>query len=187
MGIVMPETCWAVSVRQSGKFWDWLLHLVGCFIWVITARILTTPYLFCGSLKAVSSWLGWHLLFQHVVYRGGAEISFEKVLHGDISPCSRVVRSWLSFMWSQNYPRFRGNLILNPIRTYTPYLFKPILMLSSWVFQRWVCAVLHIVNETIAPSMMKEYKLDRVPCPLTIYSFKQHSKVMKNSWSTRSK
>jgi hypothetical protein len=32
MGIVMTETCWAVSVRQSNKFYDWLLHLVGCFI-----------------------------------------------------------------------------------------------------------------------------------------------------------
>ena len=31
MGMVMPETCWAVSVRQSDKFYDWLLHLVGCF------------------------------------------------------------------------------------------------------------------------------------------------------------
>jgi len=31
MGIVMPETRWAVSVRQSNKiFYDWLLHLVGC-------------------------------------------------------------------------------------------------------------------------------------------------------------
>jgi len=35
MGIVMSETCWAVSVRQSNKFYDWLLHLVGCFIWVL--------------------------------------------------------------------------------------------------------------------------------------------------------
>jgi hypothetical protein len=34
MGIIMPETCWAVSVRQSNKFYDWLLHLVGCFIWI---------------------------------------------------------------------------------------------------------------------------------------------------------
>jgi len=34
MGIVMPETCWAVSVRQSNKFYDCLSHLVGCFIWV---------------------------------------------------------------------------------------------------------------------------------------------------------
>ena len=33
MGIIMPETCWAVSVRQSNKFYDWLLHLVGCFEW----------------------------------------------------------------------------------------------------------------------------------------------------------
>jgi hypothetical protein len=31
MGIIMPETFWAVSVRQSSKFYDWLLHLVGCF------------------------------------------------------------------------------------------------------------------------------------------------------------
>jgi len=35
MGIVMPETCWAVSVRQSNKFYDWLLHPVWCFIWVL--------------------------------------------------------------------------------------------------------------------------------------------------------
>jgi hypothetical protein len=27
----MPETSWAVSVRQSNKFYDWLLHLVGYF------------------------------------------------------------------------------------------------------------------------------------------------------------
>jgi hypothetical protein len=32
VGIVMPETFWAVSVRQDNKFYDWLLHLVGCFI-----------------------------------------------------------------------------------------------------------------------------------------------------------
>jgi len=31
MDMVMTETCWAVSVRQSNKFYDWLLHLVGCF------------------------------------------------------------------------------------------------------------------------------------------------------------
>jgi hypothetical protein len=35
MGIVMPETCWAVYVRQGNKFYDLLLHLVGCFIRVI--------------------------------------------------------------------------------------------------------------------------------------------------------
>jgi hypothetical protein len=32
MGILMPETCWAVSVQQGNKFYDCLLHLVGCFI-----------------------------------------------------------------------------------------------------------------------------------------------------------
>ena len=36
MGIVMPETCWAVSVRQGNRFYDWLLHLVGCFIRLLT-------------------------------------------------------------------------------------------------------------------------------------------------------
>jgi len=30
MGVIMPETCWAVSPRQSNKFYDCLLHLVGC-------------------------------------------------------------------------------------------------------------------------------------------------------------
>jgi hypothetical protein len=31
MGNLMPETCWAVSV-QGSKFYDCLLHLVGCFV-----------------------------------------------------------------------------------------------------------------------------------------------------------
>jgi hypothetical protein len=35
MGIVMPETRWAVSVQQGNTFYDCLLHLVGCFIRVI--------------------------------------------------------------------------------------------------------------------------------------------------------
>jgi len=42
MGIVMPETCWAVSVRQSNKLYDWLLHLAGCFIRV---GFWSLPYL----------------------------------------------------------------------------------------------------------------------------------------------
>jgi len=42
MGIVMPKTCWAVSGGQSNKFCNWLLHLVGCFIWV-TVSILWAP------------------------------------------------------------------------------------------------------------------------------------------------
>jgi hypothetical protein len=31
MGIVRPETCWAASILLSNEFYDWLLHLVGCF------------------------------------------------------------------------------------------------------------------------------------------------------------
>jgi len=38
MGIIMPGTCRAVSVRQSNKFYGWLLHLVGCFIRVKGSR-----------------------------------------------------------------------------------------------------------------------------------------------------
>ena len=57
MDIVMPETCWAVSVRQSNKFYDWLLHLVGCFIWVFCLRLYTKNFLvffgrsFCYHLQ----------------------------------------------------------------------------------------------------------------------------------------
>ena len=53
MGIVMPETCSSVSVRQSNKFYDWLLHLVGCFIWVI---ILESPeiYFVAGYVIVIS-------------------------------------------------------------------------------------------------------------------------------------
>jgi hypothetical protein len=40
----MPETCWAVSVRQNNKFYDWLLHLVGFLfegLWIVwVCRIL---------------------------------------------------------------------------------------------------------------------------------------------------
>jgi hypothetical protein len=48
MAIIMPETCWAASVRLSSKFYDWLLHLVGCFIWkLVNSRAVTTsPSLF---------------------------------------------------------------------------------------------------------------------------------------------
>jgi hypothetical protein len=35
MGIIMPETCWEASIWQNNEFYDWLLHLVGCFVWVI--------------------------------------------------------------------------------------------------------------------------------------------------------
>jgi len=42
MGIVMPETCWAVSVGQSNKFYDWFLHLVECFYLRVT-RIIVLP------------------------------------------------------------------------------------------------------------------------------------------------
>jgi len=45
MGIIMPETCWAVSVRQSNRFYDWLLQLVRRFIWVIFLKFLTPSIL----------------------------------------------------------------------------------------------------------------------------------------------
>jgi len=39
MGIVTPETRWAVSVRQGDKFYDWSLHLVGCFYLSTVSRL----------------------------------------------------------------------------------------------------------------------------------------------------
>ena len=58
MGTIMPETCWAVSVRQGNRFYDWLLHLVGCFIWV-------NEYIWR---------MGWHL-------EGKTKILIEKLSH----------------------------------------------------------------------------------------------------------
>jgi len=50
MGIIMPETCWAVSVRQN-KFYDWLLHLVGCFY----LRNILNIYCFSLILRCAES------------------------------------------------------------------------------------------------------------------------------------
>jgi hypothetical protein len=117
---------------------------------IITARSLIIRHLslLSGVLKAVDIWLGWHLLFQHVICRGGTELCFEKVLRGDATwRCfrlwSRVVR-----IWSENYP----------VRTFTPYLFKPILMLSSQVFQLvssllCVLCFLYFLNDSITPTV----------------------------------
>jgi hypothetical protein len=35
MGTIVPETCWATYMWLSNKCYDWLLHLVGCFIWTV--------------------------------------------------------------------------------------------------------------------------------------------------------
>jgi hypothetical protein len=46
MGIIMPETCWAASMRLSNKFYNWLLHLFGCFylnIWRCTELQTLNP------------------------------------------------------------------------------------------------------------------------------------------------
>jgi hypothetical protein len=59
MGILMPETCWAVSVRQSNKFYDWLLHLVGCFIQVPHIRTV----FFNGIVKETTRPIFIQLLF----------------------------------------------------------------------------------------------------------------------------
>jgi len=51
MGIVMPETCWAVSIRQSNKFYDWLSHLVVFFNWVIVSSLSFTSSSVSGMSK----------------------------------------------------------------------------------------------------------------------------------------
>jgi hypothetical protein len=53
MDIVIPETCWAVSV-QGNKFYDWLLHLVGCFhlnggIMFILSFVSLQPFIYLWS------------------------------------------------------------------------------------------------------------------------------------------
>jgi len=50
MGIVMPETCWVVSVGQSNKFYDWLLHLVGCY-YLSTIRQFQLLYINSRPIK----------------------------------------------------------------------------------------------------------------------------------------
>jgi len=52
MGIVMPETCWEVSVRQGNKFYDWLLHLVGCFI-----RVQWLYFMLKGQCYSEKQWI----------------------------------------------------------------------------------------------------------------------------------
>jgi hypothetical protein len=69
IGIVMRETCWAVSVRQGNKFYDWLMHVVGCFIW--------------GSQKSAavpdghSMWAVWAFVFSSD--DGNTETTFQKL------------------------------------------------------------------------------------------------------------
>jgi hypothetical protein len=73
MGNVMPGTCWAVSVRQGSEFYDWLLHLVGCFIWVIEDAWNHKPQkkniiiVAVGTIHSVLWWI-MYLCLCHVVY-----------------------------------------------------------------------------------------------------------------------
>jgi len=68
MGIVMPETCWGVSVRQSNNFYDWLLHLVGCFIWVIWANdIFSSLYSHWNVSTAIAAIFRVMLLLQDYI------------------------------------------------------------------------------------------------------------------------
>jgi hypothetical protein len=34
MGTMVPETCWAASMWLRNECYNWLLHLVGCFVWI---------------------------------------------------------------------------------------------------------------------------------------------------------
>jgi hypothetical protein len=76
MGIEMSETCWAVSVRQSNKFYDWFLHPVGCFIWgssscavnwkwkqstrVVFVKLLKEFPAFCGMICIITRNISFH-------------------------------------------------------------------------------------------------------------------------------
>jgi hypothetical protein len=40
MGTMVPETCWAASMSLNHKCYDWLVHLGGCFIWIVYETIM---------------------------------------------------------------------------------------------------------------------------------------------------
>jgi hypothetical protein len=60
MGIVMSETCWAVSVRQSNKFYDWLLHLFGCFVRVGIVVFGNICDEWCSGVDTRKKWRKFH-------------------------------------------------------------------------------------------------------------------------------
>jgi len=87
MGIVMPETCWAVSVWKSNKFYDWLLHLVGCFIWVLD------EYRY-GDCSSASIWIlvGTYLILSLLYIKLISSLFKNDILH---FPWSRYTQSSL--------------------------------------------------------------------------------------------
>jgi hypothetical protein len=79
MGIIMPETCWVASMRLSNKFYNWLLHLVGRFIWILAWHV-TLPFwrFLIGFKKKDSSVLRTSLMFKvspYTVHTGFRNIS----------------------------------------------------------------------------------------------------------------
>ena len=60
MGIVMPETCWAVSVQQRNKFYDWFLHLVGCF-YLSDSRCTEPQTLKKSVIECFNCFNMWHI------------------------------------------------------------------------------------------------------------------------------
>jgi hypothetical protein len=70
MGIIMPETCWAASMQLNNKFYDWLLHLVVCFIWILRLYFcLRYPTLIWHIFCVVSYCHLWAIWLYQIILR----------------------------------------------------------------------------------------------------------------------
>jgi hypothetical protein len=85
MGIIMPETCWAVSMQLSNKFYDWSLHLVGRFIWILQEKLRACPciWMFVFTCSSYGSFvIRVVILFNTALKRN----IFSYILHDNLQP-----------------------------------------------------------------------------------------------------
>jgi hypothetical protein len=74
MGTMLPETCWAASMWLSNKCYNWLLHLVGCFIWIavvnLCSMVISLYSLLCNikldmGIERVIFWL--NFIYSYII------------------------------------------------------------------------------------------------------------------------
>ena len=90
MGVVVPKTCWAVSVRQGNKFYDWLLHLVGCFIRMNIDVCFTHQFSLAWLIVSSVSQLV-YLLYSCTLLSVWSIGSLRRVWSHEIQSCNRVI------------------------------------------------------------------------------------------------
>ena len=115
MGMVIPETCSAVSVRQSNKFYDWLLHLVGCFYLRklhLVEVCISLPKPGCGKKSTLSL-----LISQYRTRKGCGSRIISEQQAGVIYWCAMLGWGQLTLRWLMSY--IYGATILDVSRSYT--------------------------------------------------------------------